>query len=217
MATSPSKEVKAPQHLKTRRSRLLVEVGYDHRNFRLALIVVVGEALPPPRFAITVVVSPRRSGRGGGPPGVLGLLRAARALIFTFGGLVARSPRAPSGFVLGAGLRVALVVGPAHGWSCPAARASAPRAQSLSWQQNQGGAAASPIKASAEGCVGARDCRRVRWAAGGARRSSRRAPAGGRRFGCCPICFLATGARARSSFRSSLLMLGTAQYDSEGL
>ncbi len=46
MATSPSKEVKTPDHDGTPRSHLLVEVRNDHRYFRLSLIVGVGEALP---------------------------------------------------------------------------------------------------------------------------------------------------------------------------
>ena len=42
MDTSPSNEVKPPHHDGTPRSRLLVEVRNDHRNFRLAAVVVVG-------------------------------------------------------------------------------------------------------------------------------------------------------------------------------
>ena len=55
------------------------------------------------------------------------------------------------------------------------------------------GAAASPIKASAEGCVGTG---KLSWSqrqpAAGESVSSRLAAGGW--FGCCPICFLATGA-----------------------
>ena len=45
--------------------------------------------------------------------------------------------------------------------------------------------------------MGAGDCRGVRWAAGVARRSSRRAPAGGQVFGCCPDLFFSSR-RARA-------------------